>query len=293
MWGARYLRNPIARSLLLDPPPSHRHDSGRLQWYSCDSDLLPDHLRLLFVQSHLDGATMAFLRQSSEKSGWLLVQIYYSLLTSVFGFFMSRTSINGLLGRGSMFVFSEEQLLGLLRVGPEWRTGRALDLGAGDGEVTKIIGSHVEEVYVTEVSPTMKWQLRKKHYRVLEVDEWQSGRLQYDVISCLNLLDRCDQPLTLLRDIRNVLEPWRGLLILAVVLPFQPYVEKGGRWERPAEWLHVTGQTWEEQACSLSEALAGAGFTVVSFSRLPYLCEGDLYREHYVLDDVVFVLTPA
>lgn len=67
----------------------------------------------------------------------------------------------------------------------------------------------------------------------------------------------------------------------------------GGRWERPAEWLHVTGDTWEEQACSLSEALAGAGFTVVSFSRLPYLCEGDLYREHYVLDDAVFVLAPA
>lgn len=293
MWGARYLRSPLARSLLLDPPPSHRHDPGRLQWYSCDTDLLPDHLRPLFVQSHLDGETVAFLRQSSEKSGWLLVQIYHSLVTSVFGFFMSKTSINGLLGRGSMFVFSEEQLLGLLRVGPEWKTGRALDLGAGDGEVTKIIGSHVEEVYVTEVSPTMKWQLRKKHYRVLEVDEWQSGSLQYDLVSCLNLLDRCDQPLTLLRDIRNVLEPRHGLLILAVVLPFQPYVENGGRWERPAEWLHVTGDTWEEQACSLSEALAGAGFTVVSFSRLPYLCEGDLYREHYVLDDAVFVLAPA
>lgn len=63
--------------------------------------------------------------------------------------------------------------------------------------------------------------------RLLGIDEWQQPGFQYDVISCLNLLDRCDDPLHLLRDIRQSLVPNTGRLILAAVLPFQPYVEVG------------------------------------------------------------------
>ncbi|XP_059834960.1 methyltransferase-like protein 9 [Hypanus sabinus] len=294
MWSSKYLRSPLTRALLLNARSRHNDDPDRMQWYMCDTESLPAHLRPLFIQSHLDAGTQAFLRQCSEKSSWLFVQIYYSLVTSVFGFFMSKTSINGLLGRGSMFVFSEAQLLRLLQEGPDWRTGRMLDLGAGDGKVTSIMRPHVEEVYVTEVSPIMKWQLKKKQFRVLEIDEWQNTGFQYDVVSCLNLLDRCDRPLTLLRDIRRVLEPRKGRLLLAVVLPFQPYVENGGKWERPSERLEVSGDTWEEQVSSFSrDVLDQAGFAIETFTRLPYLCEGDLYNEHYVLDDAVFVLTPV
>ncbi|XP_069761712.1 protein-L-histidine N-pros-methyltransferase [Narcine bancroftii] len=165
MWSSQYVRSPLTRTLLLNMQDPDPEDRDRLQWYVCDTQSLPMHLRPLFIQSHLDAGTREFLRQCSEKSNWLFVQIYYSLVTSVFGLFMSKTSINGLLGRGSMFIFSEDQLLRLLRVEPDWRARRVLDLGAGDGEVTKIISPRVEEVYVTEVSPTMKWQLRKKGYR--------------------------------------------------------------------------------------------------------------------------------
>ncbi|XP_072415884.1 protein-L-histidine N-pros-methyltransferase isoform X1 [Chiloscyllium punctatum] len=291
MWSSKYLRSPLSRSLLSNMRQQGDEEHDKSQWYACDMELLPTYLQQLFVQSYLDVGTRAFLRQCSEKSSWLFVQIYYSLVTSVFGLFMSKTSINGLLGRGSMFVFSEEQFLQLLRVGPDWRAARVLDLGAGDGEVTKIISPHFEEVYVTEVSPTMKWQLKKKQYRVLGIDEWQGTGFYYNMISCLNLLDRCDRPLSLLKDIRNTLEPSKGRLILAVVLPFQPYVENGGKWERPSEYLEVTGESWEEQVASFSnDVFNKVGFAIESFTRLPYLCEGDLYNDHYVLDDVVFVL---
>lgn len=63
--------------------------------------------------------------------------------------------------------------------------------------------------------------------RVLGIDEWQQTSFQYDVISCLNLLDRCDDPLALLREMRRSLVPRTGRVILAAVLPFQPYVEIG------------------------------------------------------------------
>lgn len=68
---------------------------------------------------------------------------------------------------------------------------------------------------------------RAPPHRLLGVDEWQRSGLRYDVISCLNLLDRCDDPLRLLQDIRLSLAPRTGRLLLAAVLPFQPYVEVG------------------------------------------------------------------
>ncbi|XP_073399100.1 protein-L-histidine N-pros-methyltransferase isoform X1 [Dendrobates tinctorius] len=304
MWSSRYLRSHLSRSLymnMLSPNQapywevSHQEEflqSRPQQWYLCDKEKLSEELHPIFVQSFLDQGTQTFLNRSIEKSGWLSIQLYHSFMSSVFSMFMSRTSINGLLGRGSMFVFSPEQFQRLLKVGPDWKSHRLLDLGAGDGEVTKVMSPHFEEIYVTEMSQTMIWQLQKKKYRVLNIDEWQSTGFQYDVISCLNLLDRCHQPVTLLKEMRSVLEPTRGRVILALVLPFHPYVENGGKWEKPSEIMEVTGSVWEEQVNSLAAVFHEAGFVVEAFTRLPYLCEGDMYNDYYVLDDAVFVLRP-
>uniref|UniRef100_A0ABI7XP17 Methyltransferase like 9 n=1 Tax=Felis catus TaxID=9685 RepID=A0ABI7XP17_FELCA len=276
------------------PPSSPPGNQSEKQWYVCNREKLCESLQAVFVQSYLDQGTQIFLNNSIEKSGWLFIQLYHSFVSSVFSLFMSRTSINGLLGRGSMFVFSPDQFQRLLKINPDWKTHRLLDLGAGDGEVTKIMSPHFEEIYATELSETMIWQLQKKKYRVLGINEWQNTGFQYDVISCLNLLDRCDQPLTLLKDIRSVLEPTRGRVILALVLPFHPYVENvGGKWEKPSEILEIKGQNWEEQVNSLPEVFRKAGFVIEAFTRLPYLCEGDMYNDYYVLDDAVFVLKPV
>ena len=95
------------------------------------------------------------------------------------GLFRTQSSIfvlflfSRLLGRGSMFVFSPDQFQRLLKINRDWKTHRLLDLGAGDGEVTKIRSPHFEEIYATELSETMTWQLQKKKYRVLGINEWQ------------------------------------------------------------------------------------------------------------------------
>uniref|UniRef100_A0A668AAP5 Methyltransferase 9, His-X-His N1-histidine n=2 Tax=Myripristis murdjan TaxID=586833 RepID=A0A668AAP5_9TELE len=292
MWSGKYVRSPLARSLFMNmASESEAAGIETQEWYRCCPDLLGDTVRPLFVQSHLDTDTQAFLRRSVEKSGWLFTQLYHSFISSVLSPLISRTSINGLLGRGSMFVFSAEQFQRLLRVGPDWRAERLLDLGAGDGGVTEVMGAHFREVYATEVSAPMRWHLQRRNYKLLGIDEWQQTGFQYDLISCLNLLDRCDHPLELLRGIRRSLVPGTGRVIMAAVLPFQPYVEIGGRWQRPKERLRVKGKTWEEQVTNLSnEVLRGAGFQVEAVTRLPYLCEGDMYNDYYVLDDAVFVL---
>ena len=124
-----------------------------------------------------------------------------------------------------MFVFSKRQFQQLLNIDETWKTDTLLDTGSGDGRVTAVMENHFTNIYVMEQSPSMRWRLGQKNYHVLEIDEWTTRT--YDVISCLNLLDRCDKPLTLLSDIKNALNPNGGRLIVAVVLPFKPCVESG------------------------------------------------------------------
>lgn len=39
-----------------------------------------------------------------------------------------------------------------------------------------------------------------------------------------------------------------------------------------------------------SDVFQSLGFEVEAVTRLPYLCEGDMYKDYYVLNDAVFVL---
>ncbi|XP_017773778.1 PREDICTED: methyltransferase-like protein 9 [Nicrophorus vespilloides] len=192
------------------------------------------------------------------------------------------------LQRGSMFVVSFQQFLKLVGGGEDWSTGDLLDLGAGDGEVTALLAPAFRTVYVTEVSNTMQTLLQRRGFHLLGIDEWNVGR-KYDVISCLNLLDRCDKPLELLNQVHASLKP-NGMVLLAVVLPFSPYVESAADHE-PTERLNIRGQTFEDQVVHLVDnVLRPVGFEVISWSRVPYLCEGDLRQSYYWLDESIFVL---
>ncbi|XP_046993907.1 protein-L-histidine N-pros-methyltransferase-like [Schistocerca americana] len=198
-----------------------------------------------------------------------------------------------LLGRGSMFVVSRRQLERLVGdAGPSLWGGVLLDLGAGDGRATSAIASLFSQVYVTEVSVPMRWILARRGYQLVEADEWPYLELRPHVISALNLLDRCDRPLTLLRQLRETLRPG-GRALVALVLPYHHYVETGGQADhRPTEWLPIKGETFEEQAASaIVDLFEPAGFHVERWCRLPYLCEGDLNQAFYWLDDALFVLS--
>ena len=61
-----------------------------------------------------------------------------------------------------MFVFSESHLRRLL---PRVPGGSLLDLGAGDGLITKVMASTFNQVYATEVSPTMRYTLAQRGYK--------------------------------------------------------------------------------------------------------------------------------
>jgi len=88
---------------------------------------------------------------------------------------------------------------------------------------------------------------------------------------------------------RDALLPGRGLLLIALVWPFQPYVELSPSGDhQPQERLPIAGHTFEQQVSSLiHDVLEPLDLEVVGWSRVPYLCQGDLERTFYHLHDVV------
>ena len=187
---------------------------------------------------------------------------------------------------------------------PPLRLGRLLDVGAGDGGVTAVLARHFREVHATEVSARMAARLRERGFaRVVQSaflgrDVFPEDGV-YDVISLLNVLDRTDQPAALLADARRLLAPG-GRLLLAVVLPFSEFVEEGTVRRHVRGPLPMAGARCGDGAdfesslsALLTRAVIPAGFDIVSISRVPYLCRGDMHRPYYVLSDAIIVARPA
>ena len=69
-------------------------------------------------------------------------------------------------------------------------------------------------------------------------DHPELSQRSFDCISCLNVLDRCDKPVSLLKGFSTLLKP-NGVLLLAVVLPFESFVEDGSGQRKPTEKIKV------------------------------------------------------
>lgn len=254
-----------------------------------------------FVEMFEDESTKKFIEDSVDLSDSVLTQLWHNLAKSFLSLFYTQTDINGYLGRGSMFVFSEEQFRFLLDKagiggtgsGTDMKLGNTLmDLGAGDGAPTERISSFFGETHVTETSWAMRNILDKKGFKVLEVETWSAEKAEfYDMISCLNLFDRCDKPVSLLAEIKGALKPG-GLLLVALVLPFRPYVEYSeNKTHKPVEELPFFGATFESQVLSVVSFFDKEDFQLKSWTRVPYLCQGDLAQSVYVLDDALFLFS--
>jgi len=115
----------------------------------------------------------------------------------------------------------------------------------------------------------------------------------FDAIALLNVLDRCDNPFTLLAQLRAMLRPGSGRLVLAVVVPFRPFVEDGKTHRPPRERLPLPPNgSWEGGVNQLWErVIKPSGFKVERLARVPYILEGDQRHGAYILDDAVFVLS--
>jgi SAM-dependent methyltransferase len=191
---------------------------------------------------------------------------------------------------------------------------RLLDIGAGDGHITAQFADFFKGgVVATEVSQQMVARLRARGFTTVHTGDLDEGlELSsdivgegFDLVALFNVLDRCAKPRTLLRQIlARMRKPHTvagvdGLvnssrLILSVPLPLDPSVEEGTRWVDPLERILPRGQNprdFESASCALANMLLEEGFDIESFSRLPYLSQGDSVRPFYVLDCSLWVLS--
>uniref|UniRef100_A0A915PPK1 DREV methyltransferase n=1 Tax=Setaria digitata TaxID=48799 RepID=A0A915PPK1_9BILA len=295
----------ITRMLLEKEEMDHRLlASDHSEWYCIERTAITPYMLNKFHQFCIDDSMEKFLQNSLETSNSICLQVYYALVTSMLSIALTKTSINGILGRGGMHLFSLTQLRKFLDIPPEWVSydKKLLDLGAGDGRITATMARLYGTVSVTEASKVMEWRLKQYGFTIVPMDTWhQSGT--YHLVSALNLLDRHHSPTLLLDQLHSLTLRSNSLLLLAVVLPLHQYVEFHPTERTNQPDIHsyffpdtkilVNGETFEEQAGSLVvDVLEPAGFELVKWSKLPYLSEGDFGGPVYHLDDAVFLLKP-
>lgn len=251
--------------------------------YGADLDALSP-LQAPFVQLGPDAGLAGYLETARRaRHGWWMSGVHVVLRA-----FLSDFDVNGLLGTYPMHVASTAQFAALL--GRSETEGHLLDVGSGRGDVLGQLAPLFERVTATETSRAMARRLRRQGYEVLERDIAAGlDGARYDAVSLLNVLDRCDRPLSLLATARAALRPG-GLLLLALVLPYRPFVFEGPHTRPPAERLPITAQDFEGSAVELVRlGLAALGLEPVALSRCPYLSGGDASSPLYELDDLLVV----
>eukprot|EP00924_Labyrinthula_sp_SR-Ha-C_P006549 snap_masked-scaffold_38-processed-gene-1.39-mRNA-1 protein AED:0.06 eAED:0.06 QI:0/-1/0/1/-1/1/1/0/293 len=219
----------------------------------------------------------------------------------------SQTDANGFTHRGEMFVISPFQLETLFPGVCFPKINSLLDVGAGDGGITqRFLQSlpNLSTVTVTETSFYMKKRLshlnlpNNADLNVFSPEEMENSRSTYDLILCFNVLDRCSEPSKLLKQMKQKLNDEKSTLVLAVVFPWCPFVESNASQEKPQEILNCmegfsckNGASFET-SCSrfIVEYLLPIGFELISWSRVPYLCQGDSNAPYYSLSDCIMVL---
>uniref|UniRef100_A0A915D2H9 Methyltransferase-like protein 9 n=1 Tax=Ditylenchus dipsaci TaxID=166011 RepID=A0A915D2H9_9BILA len=174
-------------------------------------------------------------------SNSLCLQLCYSVASTLLTCLITQTSINGVLNRGGMFIFSRNHFRNFVGLPDDWSPmgKKVLDMGAGDGGVTSVFSEFFMHVFVTDASKVMQWRLAQRGFTVLPIDRWSnSGHFH---------------PQQLLAELHQVASESNCLVLISLVLPYSPFVEfsqdkKGGKEEksdRPLSNLSVSGVKFE------------------------------------------------
>ncbi len=256
---------------------------------SVNLDALGSALGGRFVEIGHDAEAQAFEAAARARPHGPLALGVRAVLTR----FVSDFDANGILGIHSMHLLSTDAWRKLLGDGP---FDALLDVGAGDGSITATLAPLARRVITTELSKPMARRLRRRGYACEPIDlaaEPLPEPAAFDLVTALNVIDRCARPVSLLVRLAELLAP-SGRLVVAAPLPLTPHVHVGASTVDPDELLVLAGEGFEQEARSLYErVLEPLGLRVDAFSRAPYLCRGGRSSPVIALDDAIFVLRRA
>ncbi len=248
------------------------------------SGLVRDH----FTRVSLDAAARQFVEHHFERPLGFWLSTAHALMRRV----LSDFDVNGYLGTYPLHLLSEAQWRRLVPI-----ADKHLDVGAGNGDLTRALAPLAQSTLATEQSRAMAAVLRRRGFECLHTPAGSASELathlggrQFDLVTCLNVLDRTAEPLQLVSVLKSCLRPG-GHLVVAVPLPLQPFYYSGSRTLPPKESLGLSGDRWETQCDELARRLGAllVPLTLRSVSRAPYISGGDRARRLYVLDDALLV----
>jgi SAM-dependent methyltransferase len=251
--------------------------------YSVTREGLPEALQTAFIPFTKDEALTAFLADcSAHPHTWLDM-----LLLSGVSQITDAYNAHGILRLYPMHLLSKDQWETL--VPKSARGGRLLDIGAGQGFVTEHARALFTDIVAVETAPAMVKRLQDRGFTAYCADITKQPDLfpqeSFDVVSILNVLDRCERPLTLLTHALQFLKPG-GVLILSDPLPLEQRVR--GNKTAPAEYLGAASGTWEECLTEFyKETLVPMSLVPISVSRLPYVYKSVGPEGFEALDDFV------
>lgn len=169
----------------------------------------------------------------------------------------------------------------------------ALDVGAGSGHLLQEFRPLFREVVATELSAALVWRLEQQGARAFQTEaivrEALGGWWGFDVVFLLNVIDRCKDPVAMLRQAVASLKPG-GTLVVAVPLPWEQLDARHSNRNAKQTALAVRGDTWESAASHLLQLLTDQGLRPRRLVRAPYWCTGSDRKPVQALDGAVVLL---
>ncbi len=253
--------------------------------YAVDTDALGEPLSHAWETWQTDDELAVFIKDCTHNPHTSMQHILLPILS----FFVPDYEAHGMLGMYPMHLLSKAQWERIIP--PEHRGGRLLDIGAGQGFVTLRAKDLFTEIVATETAPSMVERLQAKGIQAHGVDiAWHPEVFEaesFDVVSVLNVLDRCEQPLTLLDTALSYLKPG-GLLILSDPLPFSQQVRDPRKQVR--EFLPTESKSFEAAfRVFYEEVIVPRGVELVLATRLPYVYKNTRANPYVALDDFLMV----
>eukprot|EP01061_Rhynchopus_euleeides_P041542 TRINITY_DN725_c0_g2_i10.p1 TRINITY_DN725_c0_g2~~TRINITY_DN725_c0_g2_i10.p1 ORF type:complete len:437 (+),score=110.73 TRINITY_DN725_c0_g2_i10:42-1352(+) len=214
-----------------------------------------------------------------------------------------RYAASALLDVSRPYFLSPEQVHDLLQEDIANGVSSVLDIGAGAGEVSQVFMDTLKPpaggYIATELSGTLVKKLKKRGISAHLADSIspefleKAGRSDFDVVLCLNVVDRCFSITKMLDDCVRVTRPG-GTLIVSVPLPLRQAQHRLGAAQESV-WppLYNKECAWEHAAAWFSKFIlkryGGSQLTLTRLCRAPYMASGAASAPLSVLDGAVFV----
>ena len=210
---------------------------------------------------------------------------------------LSDFDVNGLLDTYPLQLLSALQFSLFLDRSPRM-AGSLLDIGAGDGHVTRELAQSFDAVHCVQRSRFMRSRLKKRGFVAHDpsviggnpakiLDENPAA---FQVVALLNVIDRCPNPHELIEEAKACLSS-DGRILVSTPLPLRPFYYDGPRTLDQLSPIPTSEGSFETCLQALStDFLEAHGLQIERFSRAPYLSGGDEYCDFYNLDAAILLL---